>query len=419
MTEIFLAGAILVDGRCMNEIQSIVSVDDFQDERCKAVFAAACSLIADGDVVDPVTIAERAKRVGKPLDRGWIVEAMELVPTVSNATYYAHQVSEDARCRRVKALAAQIVDNSLSTSNDLLADLQRGIDQIQSNSFCQGLNAPDDRILGLFDHIIKSGASQFVPSGFAQLDKILGGGFIRGGLYIVGARPAVGKTTFALNLAEGIKGNVLFVSLEMSPEAITAKQFSRLTGVSVSDILTGKGGDELWQKLAAASAHISASGIFLNRRFDLTPGQLQVLAQSVPDLTAIVVDYLGLLLPNAPTASTYERISAVSRELKRVALQLKVPVICLSQLSRSVESREDKRPRLSDLRDSGAIEQDADSVMFLYREDYYEPELSAGGPSIVELSVAKNRHGSLGKVEMLAYLHNSFFRERVTNGQKK
>ena len=139
-------------------------------------------------------------------------------------------------------------------------------------------------------------------------------------------------------------------------------------------------------------------------------------AQSVPDLQAVVVDYLGLLLPSTPTASTYERISAISRELKRIALQLKVPVICLSQLSRGVESREDKRPRLSDLRDSGAIEQDADSVLFLYRDDYYRPEIDTGGSSVVELSVAKNRHGSLGKVEMLAFLHCSYFRERVANG---
>lgn len=412
MTETSVAGAILVDSRCLKDIQGIVSADDFQSERCKAVFIAACNLYAEGETVDPVTIAERAKQQGVTLTRDWLLEAMEIVPTVANAAMYAHQVAEDARCRRVKSLAMQIIDNGVSTSDDLLADLQRGIDQIQSSAFCQGLNAPDDRIRGLFDHILKSGSSQFVPSGYKELDKILGGGFIRGGLYIIGARPAVGKTTFAINLAEQIKGNVLFVSLEMSPEAITAKQFSRLTGKSTSDILTGSGGDELWEKLAVASARISASGVYLNRRYDLTPGQLQLLAQSVPDLQAIVVDYLGLLLPNTPTASTYERISAISRELKRIALQMKVPVICLSQLSRGVESREDKRPRLSDLRDSGAIEQDADSVLFLYRDDYYNPDMSDGGPSVVELSVAKNRHGCLGKVEMLAYLHTSYFRER-------
>lgn len=419
MTEISLAGAILLDDQCLKEIQNIVSADDFQNERCKAVFSAACSLAADGEVVDPISITERAKRFGTTLDIEWIRQAIDIVPTAANAAFYANQVAEDARCRRIKALALQIVDNSISTSSDLLADIQRGVDQIQSNSICQGLNAPDDRIRGLFDQIIKTGESQFIPSGFPQLDSILGGGFIRGGLYIIGARPAVGKTTFALNLAERIKGNVLFVSLEMSPEAITAKQFSRLIGVSVSDILKGSGGDELWQKLAAASARISASGIYLNRRYDLTPGQLQMLAQSVPDLQAIVVDYLGLLLPNTPTASTYERISAISRELKRIALQTKVPVVCLSQLSRGVEGREDKRPRLSDLRDSGAIEQDADAVMFLYRDDYYKPELDTGGSSVVELTVAKNRHGSLGKVEMLAFLHTSYFRERSANGNEK
>lgn len=416
MTEVCLAGSILIDERCLQEVQSIVSPNDFENERCRAVFVAACDLSMEGEKVDPISIAERAKRHGVLLEKEWILEAMEIVPTAANAGMYAHQVAEDARCRRVKSLAMQIIDNGVSASDELLADLQRGIEQIQGNTFRQGLNAPDDRIRGMFDHIIKSGSTQFVPSGYAQLDRILGGGFIRGGLYIIGARPAVGKTTFALNLAENIKGNVLFVSLEMSPEAITAKQFSRLTGIYTSDILAGNGGDDLWTKLAAASVRISTSGIYLNRRYDMTPGQLQLLAQSVPDLQAVVVDYLGLILPSTPTASTYERISAISRELKRIALQLKVPVICLSQLSRGVESREDKRPRLSDLRDSGAIEQDADSVLFLYREDYYRPELDTGGSSVVELSVAKNRHGSLGKVEMLAFLQCSYFRERSANG---
>jgi len=410
--EIFLAGSLLLDGTTLQTVQSLVTAADFENPLCQAVYTAACDLYADGVTIDPVTIRERSRQSGTEIPIDWVREALEVTPTAASAVEYATLVVEGSRLRKVKSLAYQIIDNQVSTSAELLAELQRGMESIQSNSFSQGLCTPADRIHGLFDHILKSGANQFVSSGYPSLDKILGGGFIRGGLYIIGARPAVGKTTFALNLADGIAGNVLFISLEMSPEAITAKQFSKLTGVPTANILTGAGGDELWQKLGVASVAVEKSGVHINRRYDINPGQLQLLAQSVPDLRAIVVDYLGLILPNTPTASTYERISAISRELKRIALQLKVPVICLSQLSRGVESREDKRPRLADLRDSGAIEQDADAVMFLYREDYYHPNISDGGPSVVELSVAKNRHGGLGKVEFLAYLHTSYFRER-------
>ena len=291
-------------------------------------------------------------------------------------------------------------------------NMQRGIEQIHTSTFSRGLISPDERIHSLFDHIVKSGEDQFIPSGYKSLDNILGGGFIRGGLYIIGARPAIGKSTFALNLAEGIKGNVLFMSLEMSPDIITAKQFSRLTGLSTSDILGNRGGDDMWEKLAAAATVVSRSGIKVNRRFDLTPGQLMLQAQGTENLKAIIVDYLGIMLPNTPGNSMYERVSSISRDLKRIALQLNVPVICLAQLSRSTETRQDKHPQLSDLRDSGSIEQDADAVMFLYRSDYYNVAETDGGPSVVELSVAKNRHGKLGKVEFLAFFHTSYFRER-------
>lgn len=412
MKELSLAGTILLYSDTLPEIRRIVSVDDFQNPLCRSVFASACELADNGETVDPVTIQSRSKQKGVNLEKDWICSAMDLVPTSAYAAMYAGNVAEEAKCRRIKALALQILDNQVSSSNELVADMQRGIEQIHTSSFSQGIISPDERIHSLFDHIVKSGGDQFIPSGYKSLDNILGGGFIRGGLYIIGARPAIGKSTFALNLAEGIKGNVLFMSLEMSPDIITAKQFSRLTGLSTSDILGNRGGDEMWEKLAAASAVVSRSGIKVNRRYDLTPGQLMLQAQGAENLKAIIVDYLGIMLPNTPGNSMYERVSSISRDLKRIALQLNVPVICLAQLSRSTETRQDKHPQLSDLRDSGSIEQDADAVMFLYRSDYYNMAEADGGPSVVELSVAKNRHGKLGKVEFLAFFHTSYFRER-------
>ena len=409
--ELFLAGSILIDGDAFRLVRSAVGIDDFKNPLCAAVYAAAENLTTSGAVIDPVTIQEAARKAGTELPVDWMTQIMSLTPTAANVVIYAQQVREEARRRRIKTLAESIAENPSATADELLANFQQGMERIQKDKHTSGLRSPADRIRSLFDLATKTGKDQFVPSGFHSLDSILGGGFLRGGLYIIGARPAVGKTTLAINIADQISGNVLFASLEMSEESVTAKQFSRRTGIPASQILTGEGGDELWEKIAMATGAVETSGVYLNSRYDLTPAQLRLLAQDIPDLRAVIVDYLGLILPATPCASTYERVSAVSRELKRMALQLNVPVICLAQLSRGVESRDDKRPRLSDLRDSGAIEQDADSVMFLYRDDYYTGNAD-GGPSVVELDVAKNRHGSTGKIELLANLRCSFFRER-------
>ena len=416
MTELSLVGSIFIDAKALSLVRPIVKPDDFENRHCAAAYSAACALEDIGGVVDPVTILAQAKEMGTELTKEWVLQVMELTPTAVHAAHYAQLVAEAAKTRRIKELATNIAESGAG-ADELMAQLLRGAEEIRGGSMANGLKSPADRIHSLFDQIVKTGSDQFISSGYNGLDKVLGGGFLRGGLYIIGARPAVGKTTFAINLAEKIHGDVLFISLEMSADSITAKQFARLTGVPTAQILTGAGGDELWERLAKASSALSQSGVYLNSRYDLTPGQIQGLAQSIPGLRAIIIDYLGLILPSTPCGSVYERTTAVSRDLKRLALQLDVPVICLSQLSRSVESRDNKRPKLSDLRDSGAIEQDADGVMFLYRGDYYEPDMTDGGPSFVELSIAKNRHGSLGRVDFAAYLHTGFFRESgVYNG---
>lgn len=223
----------------------------------------------------------------------------------------------------------------------------------------------------------------------------------------------MGKSTYAINLADNIEGNCLFISLEMTPEQITSKRISRLTGISSARLLSGKVSDEDWTRIAIANNSVYEKGVFHNSRYDLTVQGIQLLAQSVPELRTVIIDYLGLIQPANRGSSTYENISAISRELKRMAISLNVPVICLCQLSRSVESRTDKRPLLSDLRDSGAIEQDADAVMFLYRQDYYNGGPTEGQPSFVQLDVAKNRHGRTGQTGFSFWLPTSTFKECV------
>lgn len=418
MTEIsaeaYIAGALLIDGeQVVRAIRGIISRDDFHVEPYGEIFSAANSLAEDNENIDPVSIRQRAKHTGVDLPDNLLMELMECTPTAANCVEYAHRIAEDAQTRRIKELATRVQEDTRSTSYELLATLQREMEAIRGKDFQKGLLSPSDSLRMFNEHVVnaETGHRNFVPSGFTRLDQMLGGGFLYGGLYIIGARPAVGKSTFALNLADNIQGSCLFVSLEMTPEQITAKRVSRLTGLPSIKLLSGDVSDNDWIKIAMASSALADAGVFLNSQYDLNVSQIQILAQAIPNLRAVIVDYLGLIQPATRGASAYERVSEISRELKRTAISLNVPIICLCQLSRMVESREDKRPRLSDLRDSGSIEQDADAVMFLYRQDYYTGGPVDGQPSFVQLEVAKNRHGRTGQVEYSFWLSTGTFKE--------
>lgn len=412
--EAYICGALLIEGEpVLKAIRGIVTADAFEIEAYRAIYIAATALLDAGEVIDPVSIAATAKRQRVELSRELMVQLMEVVPTTANCVEYAHRVAEDARTRRIKELATRIQEDSISSPDELLTTLQRECEAIRGSDYQRGLLNPSDSLTRFFDHVVQAeqGRDNFIPSGFSNLDKILGGGFIRGGMYILGARPAVGKSTFAINLADNIRGNVLFVSLEMTPEQIMAKRVSRLIGIPAGRMLSGQVNEQAWEKIGIATSQLYQNGVYLNNRYDMTVQQIHILAQSVPDLRAVVIDYLGLIQPATRSGNTYEAISQISRDIKRMAISLNVPVICLSQLSRQIESRKDKRPMLSDLRDSGAIEQDADAVMFLYRDDYYNGGTADGFPSPVELSVAKNRHGKTGDDNFNLWLSCSLFRE--------
>lgn len=412
--EAYIAGALLIDGEyVIKAIRGIITRNDFHVEQYGAIFSASVSLEADGEAIDPVSIKGRAMREGVEIANDLIMWLMECVPTAAQCVEYAHRVSEDARKRRVKELVTQIQNDDVSTADELLATLQRETEAIRGSNYQRGLLAPKDTLQRFCDHVVSAGTgcSNFIPSGFPQLDQLLGGGFIRGGLYILGARPAMGKSTFAINIADNIDGNDLFVSLEMTPEQIMSKRVSRLTGLTSATLLRGDVTDDDWMNISNATVALHEKGVYINNRYDLNVQQIQLLAQSVPNLRAVIVDYLGLIQP-VNRSSIYENVSQISRELKRMAITLNVPVICLCQLSRAAENREDKRPRLSDLRDSGSIEQDADAVLLLYRHDYYNGNpIPDGQPPMAELEIAKNRHGRTGRVVYAAYLNRSLFLE--------
>lgn len=412
--EQYLCGAILISGeQVLQAIRGLVTADCFQYETYRAIFTAGLSLLENGSPIDPISIAAAAKRQGVELPNAMLAELMEIVPTAVNCVDYAHRVAEEARKREIKKLAARIQEDGISTSDELLAALQRETQAIQGSHCQRGLLSPTDMLRRFMDYVVKAGENRdnFAPTGFPKLDGILGGGLIRGGLYILGARPSVGKSTFALNLADNMAGNSLLVSLEMSPEQLTAKRVSRLTGYASSKLLSGQLPDKAWEAVAMATTVIDQSGVYFNSRYDLTVQEIHLLAQSVPELRCVFLDYLGLIRPASRNGSAYEQVSQISRELKRMAISLNVPVVCLCQLSRKIEERKERKPVLSDLRDSGAIEQDADGVLFLYREDYYTGTSADGLPSDVTLTVAKNRHGKTGEDSFRFWLESSTFQE--------
>ena len=412
--EQYLCGAILISGeQVLQAIRGLVTADCFQYEAYRAIFTAGLSLLENGSPIDPISIAAAAKRQGVELPNAMLAELMEIVPTAANCVDYAHRVAEEARKREIKKLAARIQEDGISTSDELLAALQRESQAIQGSHCQRGLLSPTDTLRRFMDYVVKAGENRdnFAPTGFPKLDGILGGGLIRGGLYILGARPSVGKSTFALNLADNMAGNSLFVSLEMSPEQLTAKRVSRLTGYASSKLLSGQLPDKAWEAVAMATTVIDQSGVYFNSRYDLTVQEIHLLAQSVPQLRCVFLDYLGLIRPASRNGSAYEQVSQISRELKRMAISLNVPVVCLCQLSRKIEERKERKPVLSDLRDSGAIEQYADGVLFLYREDYYTGTSADGFPSDVTLTVAKNRHGKTGEDSFRFWLESSTFQE--------
>ena len=227
----------------------------------------------------------------------------------------------------------------------------------------------------------------------------------RAGLYIIGARPGMGKTTLAINVAENIarRGkNILFISLEMSDTQIMCKRIAADTGVSYTAIMSGRMTEEEKERTWESAKRLTERGLFVNRKAGLTVGDIGLLAQKVKGVDVVMIDYLGLIRPSNGTGSRYEDYTNISGELKQLAMKLNIPIVALSQLNRANTQRESKRPGLADLRDTGAIEQDADSVILLHREEYYKREQGEKNPDAeqIELIIAKNRHGNTGTVNM-------------------
>ena len=294
----------------------------------------------------------------------------------------------------------------------VIAGAQKELERIEAQDTARELATPAEVLLSFQEHReqMDSGTGvSFVPTGFRNLDTLLGGGMLSGGLYLLAARPGMGKTSLALCIADkaAARGPVLFVSLEMDPEQLSAKRLARETGIPSDKLLFGGLTSEEYDRVAQGSVSLSKLSLYLNRRPQATVEDIATLARKVKGLQLLVIDYFGLIQPSEKGRSRYESATEISGRLKALARSLKVPILCLAQLNRENMERRDKRPQLSDLRDTGALEQDADGVMLLHRPDYYEAKgdkLDPWEPTPVEVILAKNRHASTGVCHIIFYL---------------
>ena len=408
----------------------LVKPSDFYYPANQTIFKAMLELADKGQAIDPLTIRNLLDSRGEFEPAGgmaYLTELVTAVPTSANIEYYAKNVAD-------KAIARSVI-NDLTDSIAAVYNSDAGIDEIISKTEQSLINASSSRNKSSFKHIydvietaqvkIEERASMSsdvtgTPTGFHDFDKITTG-LHEDNLIILAARPAMGKTALALNIAQNVavkaKKAVAVFSLEMGSESLVERMLAAEGNVMSYHIRTGKLSENEWQRLIYAQAQLAEAKIYI----DDTPGirvteirsRARKLAQETDGLGLIVIDYLQLITGNNPK-NRQQEVSEISRQLKILAKELNVPVIALSQLSRNVEQRQDKRPVLSDLRESGSIEQDADIVAFLYREAYYDKSDDGPENNKVELILEKNRHGSLGTVQL--FFHKEY--TKFTNAEE-
>jgi replicative DNA helicase len=408
-------GAIFLEPQALITASEIVIADDFYHIAHQKIFQTMLNLSDKGKAIDVVTVTEELSAKKELEDVGglsYLTELANAVPTAANIAHYAKIVEEKALLRRLIRVASKIADDGYTREDEvevLLAEAEKKMLEVSNRKNAGDFKHVKDVLVQTFDNIeqlqSRDGDVTGIPTGFRDLDKMTAG-FQRNDLIIVAARPSVGKTAFALNVAQSVavkaRENVAIFSLEMGADQLVMRMLCAEGNIDAQRLRTGALETEDWSKLTMAMGSLSNSGIYI----DDTPGvritdiraKCRRLAKE-QGLGMILIDYLQLILGSGkPGENRQQEVSEISRSLKGLARELKVPVIALSQLSRGVEQRQDKRPMMSDLRESGSIEQDADIVAFLYRDDYYDKESES--KDIIEIIIAKQRNGPTGTVSL-------------------
>ncbi|WP_071130416.1 replicative DNA helicase [Enterococcus timonensis] len=415
-------GSIFLDADRLVEASEYITADDFYKRSHRLIFQAMLSLNDRNEAIDVVTLKNQLEQANQLEDIGGISYLSELalaVPTAANVVYYAKIVEEKSLLRNLISTATAIVQEGYSQEDgveNILDEAERKILEVSERRNRSGFLLIRDVLntaIANIDRLYQNDEEiTGLPTGYLALDKMTAG-LQPDELIILAARPAVGKTAFALNIAQNVGTKtdkaVAIFSLEMGAESLVNRMLCAEGSIEASHLRTGQLSEIEWQSLIVAMGSLSRANIYI----DDTPGikvaeiraKCRKLAQEKGNLGLVVIDYLQLI-EGTGRENRQQEVSEISRQLKKIAKELHVPVIALSQLSRSVEQRQDKKPVLSDIRESGSIEQDADIVAFLYREDYYEregedEEESSGRENIVEVIIEKNRSGARGTVELL------------------
>lgn len=409
-------GAMLIDRDAVVRAQNAVTAEDYYADRHRLIFQVIMGLFERGQPVDLITVTNELKERGQLEAVGgisYLADLANVVPTTANVESYAHIVAERATLRRLQSAGRRIVQDAFKSEDvDLtLAEAEKAIldvTQRRSHKGYEHLKGALVSAYGYIEHLYnRRGETTGVSTGFKDLDAMTSG-LQPSDLIIVAARPSIGKTAFCLNIARNaavVTGKTsLIFSLEMAKEQLAMRLLAAESAVDSQRLRSGALEDEDWHRLSGALARLSEAPIFIDDTPNIPLLDLRARARRLraeQGLDLLIIDYLQLMQLHGRAGrgdNRQQEIAELSRSMKSLARELRVPVVALSQLSRAVEQRQDKRPMLSDLRESGAIEQDADVVMFLYRDDYYDRETE--NPNICEVLVAKQRNGPTGNMEL-------------------
>jgi replicative DNA helicase len=415
--EASLLGAILIDSDAIVKIADSINTEDFYEERHQRIYEAILQLYEKHSPIDVLTLSDQLKgngfleMVGGP---SYLTELTNFVPTAAHVEQYAEIVSQKALRRRLIKASQAIVGlgyDEARSLQQLIEEAETRLFEVSQRHIKQDITSIETILSESFDRLDElhkdKGKIRGVPTGFKDMDNILAG-LQKSDLFILAARPSMGKTAFALNLAHNVavkaEQPVLVFSLEMSKEQLVDRMLSMESGVDAWALRTGNLTDADFEKIGHAMGALSEAQIFIDDSPGITVSDLRTKARReahTRPLGLIIVDYLQLMSGGARfggEGNRVQEISEISRGLKGIARELNVPLIALSQLSRSVESRSPQIPQLADLRESGSIEQDADVVAFIYREEYYNPDTDR--KNITDIFIKKHRNGPTGAIEL-------------------
>ncbi len=433
--EASLLGAILIDSDAIVKVADLVQPRDFYDERHARIYEATLQLYEKHSPIDVLTLSDQLRSTGM-LDivggAGYLTELTNFVPTASHADRYAEIIAQKSMRRRLIKASQSIAELGFDESQslqELIESAETRLFEVSEQHIKQDITSIENILSASFDRLDElhkdKGKLRGVPTGYRDLDNILAG-LQPSDLFILAARPSMGKTAFALNLAHNVAVKaempVLLFSLEMSKEQLVDRLLSAEAGVNAWNLRTGNLSDDDFEKIGQAMGTLSEAQIYIDDTPSITVSDMRTKARREAHqrpLGLIVVDYLQLMSGGARfggDSNRVQEISEISRGLKGIARELNVPVIALSQLSRSVESRSPQIPQLADLRESGSIEQDADVVAFIYREDYYNPETE--NKNIAKILIKKHRNGPTGDVDLYFDREKQKFRSLDTKHQQ-